>query len=71
MLLASMSAVTYGAVLFALQVAPVALVAALAESSIVFAAMLGVFWLREPARAAHAFGIFVIAGGAGLLHFAG
>lgn len=70
-LLALMSAVIYGAVLFALQEAPVAIVAALAETSIVFAAALGYFWLREPARAAHAFGVAVIAGGVGLLHFAG
>lgn len=70
-LLATMSITVYGLVLFALQQAPVALVAALAESSIVFTAALGYLWLREPTRASHAFGVLVIAGGVGMMHFAG
>lgn len=69
--LAAMSAVVYGLVLFAMQRESVAVVAALAETSIVFAAALGFVWLREPARAAHALGVVIIAGGAGMMHFAG
>ncbi|MBC2836392.1 EamA family transporter [Paragemmobacter straminiformis] len=69
-LMAGMSLTIYGLVLFALQQAPVALVAALAETSIVFAAGLGYLWLREPARAAHTLGVLVIAGSVGMMHFA-
>lgn len=69
-LLAAMSLTIYGLILFALQQAPVALVAVLAETSIVFAAALGYLWLREPARAAHALGVLAIAGGVGMMHFA-
>lgn len=68
---AVMSVLVYAIVLFALQREEVAVVAALAETSIVFAAVLGFVWLREPARVAHALGVAIIAGGAAMLHFAG
>lgn len=31
----------------------------------------GFVWLREPARPVHALGVVIIAGGAGMMHFAG
>ena len=41
------SIASYGIVLWAMTVAPIALVAALRESSIIIAAMIGMFWFRE------------------------
>ena len=47
--------------------APVALVAAVAESSIAFAALLGFVLLREPVRVSQSIGVLVIAAGVMLL----
>jgi drug/metabolite transporter (DMT)-like permease len=60
---AGMSLATYILILYAMTRAPVALVAALAETSIVFAAAIGVIWLREPARLGHLAGIAMVASG--------
>jgi drug/metabolite transporter (DMT)-like permease len=60
---AALSLVTYILILFAMTRAPVAVVAALAETSIVFAALIGVLWLREPARMGHLAGIAMVASG--------
>ena len=69
--IAAMSITVYSMILFAFAHAPVAVVAALAETSIVFAALLGVFWLREPARPYHLAGIAIVAAGAVFLNLAG
>ena len=44
----------------AMKIAPMALVGALAETSIVFAALV---WLRKPLRTDHGFGVRVMAAG--------
>lgn len=45
-----LSAVAYAIVIWAMTVAPIALVSAVRESSVLVAAMIGVFVLKEPAR---------------------
>jgi drug/metabolite transporter (DMT)-like permease len=60
---AGMSLLTYILILYAMTRAPVAVVAALAETSIVFAAAIGVLWLHEPARLGHLAGIAMVASG--------
>lgn len=57
----------YLMVLAALAEAPVAPVAALAETSIVFAVVLGTVWLREPARVPQLVGVAMIVAGMGAL----
>ncbi len=68
--IASLSFLTYFLILTAMHSAPIAVVAALAESSIVFAAIFGCVCLREPTRPGHAVGIVVVALGVGALRFA-
>ena len=68
--LAILSITIYTMILFALTKAPVALVAALAETSIVFAAFLGLFWLREPARVGRLAGVAIVASGVVILKLA-
>lgn len=60
---AGLSLLTYFLILYGMKHAPVAVVAALAETSIVFAALIGVLWLREPARIGHLAGIAMVASG--------
>jgi drug/metabolite transporter (DMT)-like permease len=69
--IAAISLGTYMAILLAMTKAPIATVAALAETSIVFAAMFGVLVLREQTRPGHAIGVAVVAGGVGMLRFLG
>jgi drug/metabolite transporter (DMT)-like permease len=64
---AALSLLAYTLILYGMKHAPVATVAALSETSIVFAGLFSVFWLREPARFGHlaglsmvAFGVFVL-----------
>jgi uncharacterized membrane protein len=64
---ALMSVLSYALVLYAMQNGPVAIVAALAETSIVFAALLGIFWLREGTSPSHSAGLAAIAAGVILL----
>ncbi len=64
---AALSLITYILVLYAMTRAPVAMVAATAETSIVFAALIGIFWLREPAQKGHLAGIAMVASGVVLL----
>lgn len=64
---AAMSLAAYVLILFGFAHAPVALVAALAELSIVFAAVLGVLMLGEPARFAPTLGVLVVAAGVAAL----
>ncbi len=58
---ALLSLVAYVLILFGLQHGPVAIVAALAETSIIFAALLGIFWLRERTSPGHSLGLTAIA----------
>lgn len=64
---AILSLTAYGLILYGFRHAPVALVAAVAETSIVFATLLGLLWLREPARMSHSLGVAVIAAGVVIL----
>jgi drug/metabolite transporter (DMT)-like permease len=58
---AVLSLLAYTLILFGLRHGPVAIVAALAETSIVFAALLGIFWLRERTSPSHSLGLTAIA----------
>jgi uncharacterized membrane protein len=62
-----MSIVTYGLALWAYRLGDTPRLAALRETSIVFAALISVFILKERMTAARAAGIVVIALGAALL----
>jgi uncharacterized membrane protein len=50
-------------------VAPIALVAALRETSVLFAALLGTVMLREPLLAARVAAVFLVLAGALLVRF--
>ncbi len=67
MWVAGMSLTTYILILYAMTRAPVAIVAAMAETSIIFAAMIAILWLREPARLGHLAGIAMVASGVVML----
>lgn len=67
----ALSITTYMLILTAMQTAPIALVAALAETSIIFAALFAVVWLREPLRPGHALGVMVMAVGVVSLRLVG
>jgi drug/metabolite transporter (DMT)-like permease len=58
---------SYVFVVYALSVSPMALVAALRESSVVFAAILGLIFLREPFGVRRIFASAVLATGIALL----
>ena len=58
---------SYGLVLAALEIAPAAAVAAVRETSIVFAVALGALWLGEPVTRTRAAGAVVVAMGVALL----
>ena len=60
---AAASLVAYGVALWAMTQAPVAVVAALRETSVLFAALLGTWLFREPFTARRALGTVVIAAG--------
>jgi len=60
---------SYGIALWAMTRAPVAVVAALRETSVLFAALLGTLWLREPFGPAKAFGVGLIVAGIMALRF--
>jgi drug/metabolite transporter (DMT)-like permease len=59
----AMSLAIYGAALWAMTHAPIPLVAALRETSVMFAAILAVLWLREPMRVGRMVGAGVIVAG--------
>lgn len=61
--------VTYGTVIWALTMAPIGPVSALRETSIVFAALIGRMFLREPLTARRLGACLVIAAGAGCLGY--
>ena len=60
---------SYGIALWAMTLAPIAVVAALRETSIVFAALIAAWALRERVGPARIAGAVLIAGGAALLRF--
>lgn len=66
----AMSLVNYSGELWAMTRAPVALVAALRESSILFAVVLAVFWLKEPLKPGRLAGAGVVAAGLMLMRVA-
>ncbi len=68
--ISALSITTYILLLYAFARAPAAIVAALAETSIIFAAFFGIFWLREPARFGQMAGVAVVASGVVFLRLA-
>ena len=60
---------SYGIALWAMTRAPVAAVAALRETSVLFAAVIGTLWLREPFGAQRALGTALIVAGVAALRF--
>jgi drug/metabolite transporter (DMT)-like permease len=58
---------SYGLVLAALQLAPAPAVAAVRETSVVFAVALGALWLGEPVTRARALGAVLVAAGVALV----
>lgn len=67
---ATASMASYGIALWAMTQAPVALVAALRETSVLFAALLATWLLREPFGWRRAAGTLVVLGGVGALRLA-
>lgn len=65
-----MSLLAYGIAIWAMTQAPVALVSALRESSVLFALLLGVVWLKEPLPRGRLLACGVIAGGVALMKLA-
>ena len=63
----ALSCAAYGIVIWAMTVAPIALVAALRETSVLFAALIGVVFLREPVRATRVLAVALAAAGALLI----
>jgi drug/metabolite transporter (DMT)-like permease len=64
---AALSVAAYGIAIWAMTVAPIALVAALRETSVLFATLLSTFLLREPWLAARIAAAFMVLAGALLL----
>lgn len=60
---------SYGILMWAMTRAPVPLVAALRESSVIFAAVIAIWWLREPLRPSRIAGAGVVATGIAMLKF--
>ncbi len=67
--LGSISFLAYSLAIWAFTMAPIALVAALREISIVFALFLGIFFLKEKVTAIKMFAILIIVSGVMLLRF--
>ena len=66
-----LSAAGYGIVIWAMTEAPIALVAALRETSVLFAAVLGALLLREPFGRRRIAAALLVAAGAALVRFGG
>ena len=66
-LAALMSLTVYALVLYALAHGPVAVISALAETSIIFTALIGILWLQERTTPRHRIGLALIATGVILL----
>lgn len=65
------SIIAYALALWAMGRAPIALVAALRETSVLFAALLGAFWLREPLGWRRLAAAVLVATGAAVMHLKG
>jgi drug/metabolite transporter (DMT)-like permease len=61
---------SYGIVLWAMTVAPIGLVAALRETSIVFGTLIAAAWLRERVSAQRWTGVGLVAAGAAMMRLA-
>jgi drug/metabolite transporter (DMT)-like permease len=59
----SLQLLSYGIVIWAMTLAPIALVAALRESSVLFGALIAVLFLKEPLRPARIIAALMIVGG--------
>lgn len=59
----TLSAVSYGVALWAMTLAPIAIVASLRETSVLFGAGIAVVWLKEPLRALRIGAALLIVGG--------
>jgi len=64
------SAIAYGMVIYAKSFSPLGLVSSLRETSVVFASLLGILWLRERPWRPRIIAAFVVAGGVFLIAFA-
>ena len=65
-----MQVVSYGIAIWAMTVAPIALVAALRETSVVFGTLIAVFFLKEPLNLVRIGAVVLVLGGLLLLRFA-
>lgn len=59
---------SYGIAIWAMTMAPIAVVAALRETSVVFGMLVAVFWLHEPFTLVRGLAVLLVAGGAILLN---
>jgi drug/metabolite transporter (DMT)-like permease len=66
----AMQLVSYGVAIWAMTVAPIAIVAALRETSVLFGALIAVVVLKEPVSPARAFAALLIVGGLAMLRLA-
>ena len=66
----ALAVISYSIALWAMTLAPIAIVAALRETSVLFGALIAVLFLGEPLRAARIFAAAMIVCGLVLLRFA-
>jgi drug/metabolite transporter (DMT)-like permease len=67
----AISGLAYGLVLYAKTLAPLGMVSALRETSVIFAALFGVIWFGEGPRANRMFAAVIVAGGSVLIAVTG
>ena len=65
----ALQAASYGIALWAMTLAPIAIVAALRETSVLFGAAIAVVLLKEPLRAVRVFAAAMIVAGLALIRF--
>lgn len=65
------SSTAYGLVIYAMSLGPMAIVSSLRETSVIFAALIGVVWLREPFGRARVIAATLVALGVGLIRYVG
>ena len=63
-----LSVSAYGIVVWAMQYTPIALVSALRESSVVIAALISIWVLKEETTARHLLSVLMVAAGVILIH---
>jgi drug/metabolite transporter (DMT)-like permease len=66
----ALAVISYTIAIWAMTVAPIALVAALRETSVLFGALIAVVFLKEPLRAARIVAVLMIAAGLVLMRLA-